>query len=384
MNPTRSKTSGNRSGSAATHGGSRPRGRGQTPAGFEQRLLARARDAEFTIHDRIIVGFSGGRDSLSLAAALRWTQTSLGMDVLLVHVDHHLRASSSEEAKLAANLAIALGMEFQVIAVSPPLNDIHPGVGVEEAARRERYRILFDAASQIGARVVATAHHEGDQAETVMLHLLRGGGVHGAAAMAERSPSPVSQPSPLHDISLQCNVTQAWLWRPLLHEPRKVIDAYVQSLGLEPIEDPSNADTTIRRNALRQAVIPTLEAYFPGATSALARYASLAAEDDRALGDLAVTTLAHAVDPGGRLATDRLRAEPLAIQRRVIRRWLAEVTGSGALTAERTDAVLAFAQAGSGGKALEIGEGWEVRLERGMLRVNRGMDSSGNQPGEAQ
>ena len=75
--------------------------------------------------------------------------------------------------------------------------DVHPGVGVEEAAQHERYRTLFAVAERCGARAVATAHHRGDQAETVLLHLLRGGGVHGAAGMAERSSSPVSGPAPL-------------------------------------------------------------------------------------------------------------------------------------------------------------------------------------------
>ncbi len=180
---------------------SRGRTRRQTPDGFEQRLLARARAAGFTSDDRIVVGFSGGRDSLALAAALRWVQASLGVEPVLVHVDHRLRASSGEEATRAASLAESLNLEFQVVAVSTSPTDVHPGVGVEEAARRERYRSLFAVAERCGARAVATAHHRGDQAETVLLHLLRGGGVHGAAGMAERSPSPVPAADLPRDIS---------------------------------------------------------------------------------------------------------------------------------------------------------------------------------------
>ncbi len=121
-------------------------------------------------------------------------------------------------------------------------------MGMEEAARRERYRLLFEAATEPGTRAVATGHHQGDQAETVLLHLLRGGGVHGAAGMAECAAAP------FHDAALVNNISQekqsvtiarstAWLWRPLLTEPREVITAYVQGIGLEPIEDQSNVDS---------------------------------------------------------------------------------------------------------------------------------------------
>jgi tRNA(Ile)-lysidine synthase len=165
--------------------------------------------------------------------------------------------------------------------------------------------------------------------------------------------------------------SEPWLWRPLLHEPRAVIDAYVAKLRMSPIEDPSNDDPTLRRNSLRHEVLPVLEFHFPGAEAALARYATLAAEDDRALEVIALKLLGEGVDPGGRLATAPLRTQTPAIQRRVIRRWLAESTGASLLSAERTDAVVLLAQSRRGGTALEIGEGWTVRLERGMLRVER-------------
>jgi tRNA(Ile)-lysidine synthase len=195
--------------------------------------------------------------------------------------------------------------------------------------------------------------------------------VHGAAGMAERSPSPFPVPCSPRDISPEHLITQPWLWRPLLNEPREVIEAYVAKLGLSPIEDPSNADTTLRRNALRHEVLPVLESFVPGAEAALARYAALAAEDDRALEAIAVRLLGEGVDPGGRLAAALVRAQSLAIQRRVIRRWLATTTDLSSLSAERTDAILLLAQSRSGGKALEIGEGWTVRLERGKLRAER-------------
>jgi tRNA(Ile)-lysidine synthase TilS/MesJ len=190
-------------------------------------------------------------------------------------------------------------------------------------------------------------------------------------AMAERSAPPIPDADFPRDISRENQGEPAWLWRPLLSEPREVIEDYVAKLGLAPIEDPSNSDTALRRNALRHDVLPVLEAHFPGAATALVRYAALAGEDDRALQALALPILRDGVDPGGRLAAASLRTQSLAIQRRVIRGWLEEATNANWLSAERTDAVLLLAQSGRGGAALEIGEGWTVCLERGMLRVER-------------
>jgi tRNA(Ile)-lysidine synthase len=347
--------------------------RRQTPDGFEQRLLARAGAAGFATGDRIVVGFSAGRDSLALAAGLQWVQSSLGVAPVLVHVDHRLRPSSAEEAKQAATLAASLNLEFEAVAILAPPTDTHTGVGVEEAARRERYRSLFGVASRWDARAVATAHHRDDQAETVLLHLLRGGGVHGASAMSECSPAPLPVLAPVHGISHENPETRAraGLWRPLLSESRQVITSYVAKLGLAPIEDPSNSDTALRRNALRHEVLPALETYFPGAAAALARYAALAAEDDRALQALALPALREGVDPGGRLAVASLRAQPPAMQRRMIRSWLEDAANASWLSAERTDGVLLLARCGRSGTALEIGEGWTVCLERGMLRTER-------------
>ena len=137
--------------------------------------------------DRIVVGFSGGRDSLALAAALRWVQASLGVEPCSSTSTTGYERHPAMKQREPRTLADSLDLAFQAVAVLTSLTAIHSGVGVEEAARRERYRRLFAAAARCGARAVAMAHHRGDQAETVLLHLLRGCGVHGAVAMAERS-----------------------------------------------------------------------------------------------------------------------------------------------------------------------------------------------------
>lgn len=290
----------------------------QTPAGIEQRLLARARIAGFGRGDLLVVAFSGGRDSLALAAALRRVRDVLRIALLLVHVDHQLRAESREEAALAAELAAALGLEFRGLATSAMPHEIHPGIGIEEAARRERYRLLFEAAGETDARAVVTGHHEQDQAETVLLHLLRGSGVHGAAGMSETTAAPIPLVEAAASSDISHEHSRPWLWRPLLQEPRSAIDAYVRLAELDWIEDSSNADLALRRNVVRGRVIPMLEAEFPGASAALARYAALAAADDEALELIAQAAMEGQVNPRGQLEAASLRNQPLGVQRRMI------------------------------------------------------------------
>jgi tRNA(Ile)-lysidine synthetase-like protein len=341
----------------------------RTPGGFEQRLLERTRAAGLRPGDRVVVAFSGGRDSLALAAALRWAGRRLSVELRLVHVDHGLRDASASEAARAVALARALGLSCRVVRLEQHPAAVHLGVGLEEAARRERYRALCDAASAVGVSAVATAHHEQDQAETVLLHLLRGAGVHGAAAMAERSayPSPVSG-SP-NDISQQSSFP--WLWRPLLHESRTAIDEYVDTLGLEPIEDPSNLDLSLRRNRLRRQLLPRVEECVPGATAALARFAELAAEDDLLLDNLADVALPDVVASDGALHAAALLRQPLALQRRIVRRWLEATLPPVTLSMERTEAVLGLARSRGGNGGIEIGGRWTIRRQRGMLRATR-------------
>jgi tRNA(Ile)-lysidine synthase len=368
MIPTTSDERGESSGTATSGGSSRSPSPQITPTGFEQRLLARARGLGLGPGDRVVVAYSGGPDSLALASAMRWVERRIGSEAILVHVDHRLRPSSGDEARAAAALAETLRLPCRVESVAAPPQELHPGVGIEEAARRERYRILFRVARETGATAVATGHNQEDQAESVLLHLLRGGGVHGAAAMAEITDG-AHWATALSDISRECK--SPVLWRPLLHESRVDIRRYLDQAGLDPMHDPSNEDRTLRRNVLRRDVLPLLEAHFPGAGAALARYAELAATDDVILDQLAAEVLEGCVHQGGALNAACLASQALAMRRRMVRQWLAAVPGAPVPTMDRTDEVLALALAGAGGRAVEIGEGWTVRLTRGMLHAER-------------
>lgn len=339
----------------------------KTPLGIEQRLAGRLRASALPEGAPLVVGFSGGPDSLALAAALARIREPTRR-VVLAHVDHGLRPDSADHAAAAEQLASALGLPIRLERLGGRPEAIHTGLGVEEAARRERYRLLADAVREEGAGALVLAHHRDDQAETVLLHLVRGAGTGGAAGMAElttrRIPWWDNPREPADSVAI---------WRPMLAEPRAVLAAYVASLGLAPLHDPTNDDPAFRRNLVRHEVLPVLERAWPGAAAALARHASLAAEDDALLAEMAASALAGARAPDG-LDAGRVAAEPLAIRRRMVRAWLGSETSALDVSAERTEAVLSLLGPGRGGRRVEIGQGWTAIARGGIVRLERRAD----------
>lgn len=327
--------------------------------GLGQRVLARWRQLAAPPSSVVIVGFSGGPDSLALAAVLGRIAPLGGPRPILVHVDHGWRPGSAAEQERASAMAAKLGLPFQRTHLAVDASKQHPGFGLEEAARRERYRILAGAARAAGTDLVALAHHQDDQAETVLLHLLRGSGTAGAAGMRETRRVAVPWWTPATE-----SVAEMLLWRPLLVEPRATVRAFAAETGLAAIDDPSNDDPNYRRNAIRQQALPVLERIVPGAGAALARFAALAAEDEAALAAIAATVLPSAVSDQGELRGSVVAAQPLAVRRRLARGWVAAAGGLSIVTAERTDAMLAMLESGEPGRRLELGDGVTVHRTR--------------------
>ncbi|HLT45995.1 MAG TPA: tRNA lysidine(34) synthetase TilS [Rubricoccaceae bacterium] len=242
---------------------------------------------------RLVVGASGGLDSTVLLRLLH----AAGFAVVAAHVNYGLRGVESEadEAFVRA-LAAELGVPCRVRRVALP-----EGENRQDAARRARYAFFEEVARAEGAAAVAVAHHQDDQAETVLLHLLRGTGPRGLAGMpAER---PIRRGSPVR------------LIRPLLDVPRAEVEALARREGWAWREDASNQSVSYRRNRLRRRILPELEAAFgPGVA---ARIAGTAARV-RAL-------LATQSEPPRRLPVAALRALPEAARHArlldALRRW---------------------------------------------------------------
>ncbi len=221
----------------------------------------------------LVLAWSGGLDSTALLHALLQAQRDLPFSLSLVHVHHGLQPAADGWLTHCQQHASHLGLDLVCARVTVPRD---PPEGLEAAARQARLAVL---AAQPGDRIVL-AQHADDQAETVLLALLRGAGPAGLAAMGEGAVPPSH---PLH----------GRLWRPWLTLPRSVLLAWARAQGLTWIEDPSNADQRHDRNYLRAVIGPGLQGRFPGWRQSLARSAAWAAEAQHLLTALAEADLAH-------------------------------------------------------------------------------------------
>jgi tRNA(Ile)-lysidine synthase len=249
----------------------------------------------------LTIAFSGGLDSCVLLHAFGHLRESLGLQLRAVHVDHGLHAHSADWARQAQQTCARLNIPCTVERVQ--VTQIR-GHGLEDAARRARYACL---ARHIGpGEVLLTAHQADDQAETVLLQLLRGTGAHGLAAMPAMTP--------FH---------QGRLARPLLDFTRAQLAAWAQQENLQWIDDTSNQDLRFSRNYLRQQIFPLLEAHWPEASRRIARSAGMAAEAAELLDELAET------DWNGCRGMEQARLSILALRglsaprrRNLVRYWL--------------------------------------------------------------
>ncbi len=336
---------------------------GDGESGLVQRVRERLASFGLSLPIRVVSAFSGGTDSLALTTILSRLARQGQVHVTAVHVDHGLRPESAADVVLVAALADRLGVRLRVATLEPGIREWHPGVGIEEAARRERYLALAQIARDEGADAIALAHHSSDQAESVLLHLLRGAGIQGMGGMAEWSRRRI----PWWDDTASSSEPIA-LWRPLLNESKASLSRYVADLGFVPVDDPSNQSMEFLRNRIRRELVPRLDDLSPGATESIGRFVALAAADDDFLGTLASAALREVTDPSNRISTASLQALHPAMRRRVVRSWIESIVPGGVeIGFDRIEAVRRLANQRRGNKTIQLGAGWVVRSSDGYL-----------------
>jgi len=260
---------------------------------------------------RIAVGLSGGADSAMLAVHAALHARRHGIELHCFHVHHGLQAPADRWQAHAHDLAQSLELPCHSLTVSV---DLGAGSGIESAARDARYKAFGQLAALAGVEHVLLAHHRNDQAETVLLRLLRGAGPTGLAAMA-----PVVRRGGLTYLRPWLDIERA----AILEQAR----AFQKISAWEPVQDPTNADDRYTRAAVRERLAPELDRRWPGWQGALARHARQGAEVSEILDDVARQDF-EGLDPGadGRdfsLAAWRLLSRPR--QALVLRYWLAQL-----------------------------------------------------------
>lgn len=329
-------------------------------------------------HALVVVAVSGGADSLALLHILNELRPRLGCHLHVATLDHGLRGEAgAADVRFVADIATRWGLPVTVDRVDVPALMAQTGQGVEAAARQARFTFLAQVAHETGATVVATAHHANDQAETILLHLLRGTGLRGLGGMAFRTPLP--------------GFPKITLIRPLLETSRDEIEAYCHEHGLSPRSDETNQDTTLRRNRIRHKILPQLETINPQIVSALIHLGESAAADLDYLAEQFNPVIASSNQERERITISRAYFVTLhpALQRRFVL-WAAAQLGS-----EETisyDHLLAAVKMGSrgmvNGQVLLPGD-LRLRVDYTMIAVERlaaGWPDSGYPllpPGEA-
>jgi tRNA(Ile)-lysidine synthase len=272
--------------------------------------------------ETLVVGVSGGPDSLCLLHLLCRLRAEYDLSLHVAHLHHGQRGADADaDAEFVRTLAAAWGLPCTIERADVPALAAEHRLAFEEAARRARYAFLSRVAAEVGARTIAVGHNADDQAETVLMHFIRGSGLAGQRGMLPKTPltdyrlldTPNSQST---------NLPIPNLIRPLLTTPRADIEAYCAAHNLHPRFDRSNLDTTYFRNWLRHQVIPLLESHNPNLREVLHRSAEVAAGDYALLRSLLEETWPRIVlEEGAAIVFDleAWRALPLGLQRSTLR-----------------------------------------------------------------
>lgn len=314
------------------------------PALAKARDFCREKDMLPPAGGVMLCAVSGGRDSMALLSFLEQLAAEKGFILHAAHYNHMLRPTADRDEDF-----VRLWCADRHIPLACGTCDVRAwareqGASLEDAARTLRYRFLEETADRVGAQHIATAHHVQDNAETVLLHLLRGTGLRGLGGIA-----PV----------------RGRVVRPFLETDRRDIDAYVEENNIPYVEDESNADIAFARNRLRIEVMPLLEKLAPGSTARIAGTAAILREEENHLAQESAGLLPPAEEDKISLPVNTLMSRDLAIRRRLVRS-MAQQLGVG-LTAAQTDAVLAL---GSGG-FLDLPDGLQAYRQAHRLTLRR-------------
>lgn len=286
-------------------------------------------------HDTLVIAVSGGIDSMTLLHLFSRLAPSWDLRLVVAHVNHELRGrASNADERLVVEMATLYGFECRVKHAR--LSD---KANLQENARTLRRDFFLKVARDVGAHAIATAHHQGDQAETVLLHLIRGSGLKGLAGMS------------FCDEAFGCRVI-----RPLLHVPREQIERYATEQQVVYRNDQTNRTSIYRRNFIRHRIVPALREVNPRIVESLTGLAKRLAADEQTLEQLAEACLHDVIlsANGNRCVFSRgsYLLLPQSLRARLLRRAFEQLTSGkrhlNASQLEKMDAIAGRTQGGDG------------------------------------
>lgn len=263
--------------------------------------------------DSIVVGVSGGHDSVCLLHILSSLKEDLNLKLVVVHINHMLRGSeSNRDEEFVKKLCKGLNIEFKSIHVDINKVSKEKGISLEEAGREERYKNFGMVADSVGADKIAVAHNKNDQAETVLMNIIRGTGLDGLKGM---------------------DYIRGRVVRPLLGTERSEIDAYILEKKLDTVTDSSNLESIYARNKIRLGVIPNIDKLFDSnLVKSIDRMNRLLKDDIDFIDSKAKKSYFNAVlkkeNEEVELLLGKLKSMHIALKRRVIRKAIQEVRGN--------------------------------------------------------
>jgi len=305
----------------------------------------------------LLVAVSGGPDSMALLHALYRLRDSFPVQLIVAHLNHRMRADAATDAQFVAARAQELALPYVSTAIDVPAYRRRHKLSPEDAARRVRYDFLQATAAEHQAQRIALGHTADDQAETVLLRMLRGTGLKGLAGIPPVRGSIV---------------------RPLIRVHRQEVLTFLRAHGIPFREDPTNQQREYRRNQVRLDLLPLLQQrYNPRIVEALCSLADLLAADDAALRLAAQQALQVARVQGSpahvELQIDALTTLPPALQGRVLREALGEAAGGlQGFTRKHILAILKLLQGEDGQKWLVLPRGMIVERRYSVLQIHRG------------
>ena len=327
--------------------------------------------------DTVVVGVSGGPDSLCLLHVLHRLAPDLSLRLHVAHLNHGLRGAEADaDAAFVQETAVVWGLPVVIGRVDVAALAQQAGMSLEEAARHARYSFLAEEAQRVGARVIAVGHTADDQAETVLMHFLRGSGLAGLRGMQPASDHGFWTP----EVELYTGARTIVLVRPLLSVTRVAVMDYCVEQGLSPRFDRSNEDTTFFRNRLRHELLPLLETYNPQIRRILLNSATVLADDYEQLRGQLLATWAEVVlsESSKLLVVDltRFRVLPASLQRGLLREAVNRLRSSlrdvGFVHVENA---LSLARTGQTGDRMTLPAGLEIVLGYARLAIgDAGLD----------